>query len=85
MRTDGGRGVWLTLIVTNLIKLGGLGIAGYEIFVVPSPKPVVIVLSAFMMAGAQGVEDAAIRFVERFFGMPPKPPETVEDAPDGKV
>lgn len=66
----------VTLIITNLIKLGGLGVALDQVFFRPSAEPVALALAAFMMAGAQGVEEAALHFVARFFGAPeqPKPP-----------
>lgn len=51
--------------VTNLIKLGGLAIAGNEAILQGSPHdPVVFAVAAFMMAGAQGVDS----FLNNFFG-----------------
>lgn len=47
----------ITTIVTTLIKIGGLVIAGNEALLNPSPHdPVVFAIAAFMMAGAQGLE-----------------------------
>ena len=51
--------------VTNLIKLGGLAIAGNEALMQDSPHdPVVFAVAAFMMAGAQGLDS----FLTNFFG-----------------
>lgn len=44
-------------IVTSLIKLGGLAIAGNEALFNPAPHDAVVFgVAAFMMAGAQGID-----------------------------
>lgn len=53
-----------TLIVTNLIKLGGLAVALNEVFVKPEIRSGGIALAALMMAGAQSLET----FLTSFFG-----------------
>jgi hypothetical protein len=60
----------VTLIVTNLIKLGGLVVGVHEIFVhSASPNAIVLAYSALMMAGGQASETAVLGFIERFFGV----------------
>lgn len=44
------------LLVTNLIKLGGLALAVNESLLRTELRPVSLAAAAFMMAGAQGVE-----------------------------
>lgn len=45
------------LVVTNSIKLGGLGVILHEIFAGPTdPRTKVLAVSMVMMAGAQGLE-----------------------------
>ena len=61
--------LWLALIVTNAIKLGGLVVALDEILVQPIAKPLPLVVAVVMMTGAQSVEEAVFHFVERFFGV----------------
>lgn len=47
-----------TSIVTLVIKVIGIGMAGNEAFLVDPPRdPVVLGLAAFMMAGATGVDN----------------------------
>lgn len=53
-----------TLIVTNLIKLGGLAVALNEVFLKPEIRSGGIALAALMMAGAQSLET----FLTSFFG-----------------
>lgn len=53
-----------TLVVTNIIKLGGLVLAMRE-GLQTEVRPVVLGVAAFMMAGAQGVENFLLRFFER--------------------
>lgn len=53
-----------TLIVTNLIKLGGLLVALNEVFLKPEIRSGGIALAALMMAGAQSLET----FLTSFFG-----------------
>jgi hypothetical protein len=44
-------------VVTSLIKLGGLILAGNEALFQPAPHDAVVFgLAAFMMAGAQGID-----------------------------
>jgi len=63
--TQGDSAVRAATVVTNLIKLGGLAIAGNEALLQGSPHdPVVFAVAAFMMAGAQGIDS----FVGSFFG-----------------
>jgi len=51
-------------IITTLIKLGGLAIATNEAFIVSPPRDAVVLgLAAFMMAGAQGLENLINNFV----------------------
>jgi hypothetical protein len=59
---------WSTLIVTNVIKLSGLGIALHEVFWRSYPRTLELVLAAFMMAGAQISEELILRLAARFFG-----------------
>jgi hypothetical protein len=48
---------WVAGLITSLIKIGGLVIAGNEALLSPSPHdPVVFAVAAFMMAGAQGLD-----------------------------
>lgn len=52
------------LVVTNLIKLGGLVVAINEVFGHAELRPGAIGLAALMMAGAQSLES----FLSAFFG-----------------
>jgi hypothetical protein len=56
-----------TLVVTNLIKLAGLGLAIREMLN-PQRDPVVIAACVVMMSGVQGVEQALVVFFDKFFG-----------------
>lgn len=56
-----------TLVVTNVIKLGGFAL-GMKTGFTTQDTPT-LVLAAFMMAGAQGAESVALAFIERFFGL----------------
>jgi hypothetical protein len=48
---------WIAGLITAIIKLGGLVIAGNEALLNPTPHdPVVFAVAAFMMAGAQGLD-----------------------------
>lgn len=48
---------WIAGLITALIKIGGLVIAGNEALLNQSPHdPVVFAVAAFMMAGAQGLD-----------------------------
>lgn len=59
-----------TLIITNLIKVTGLGLAVREILT--ERDPVVIATCVVMMSGAQGIEQALIGFLEKFLEHPEK-------------
>lgn len=59
-----------TLIITNLIKVTGLGLAVREILT--QRDPVVIATCVVMMSGAQGIESALIAFLEKFLASPQK-------------
>ena len=62
---EGETAVRAASAVTNLIKLGGLAIAGNEALLQGSPHdPVVFAVAAFMMAGAQGIDS----FLSNFLG-----------------
>lgn len=52
------------LIVTNLIKLGGLVVALNEALIEPAIRPGALGIAALMMAGAQSLET----FLTAFFG-----------------
>jgi hypothetical protein len=52
------------LLITNLIKLGGLGVAINEALLRSEARSVALGLAAFMMAGAQGVETV----LDKLFG-----------------
>ena len=48
---------WIAGLITSFIKITGLVIAGNEALLNPNPHdPVVFAVSAFMMAGAQGLD-----------------------------
>lgn len=68
--SKGAAAVKAATLVTNLIKLGGLAIAGNEALLQESPHdPVVFAVAAFMMAGAQGLDS----FLTNFLGDRQKP------------
>jgi hypothetical protein len=52
------------LIVTNLVRLGGLVVAMNEALIEPVIRPGAIAIAALMMAGAQSLET----FLGSFFG-----------------
>lgn len=55
--------------VTTVIKLGGLVLAGHEaLFVSPPRDSLVFALSAFMMAGATGLDGIVDRFLGKSGG-----------------
>jgi hypothetical protein len=66
-----------TLIITNLFKLAGLGIAVREVLR-PDRDAAVLALSAFMMSGAQLSEEFLLGIIERFLGSSTPEPETAE-------
>lgn len=54
----------IAFAVTTLIKLGGLGLAANEaLFVDPPRDSIVFAISAFMMAGATGLDGIVDRFL----------------------
>lgn len=59
---------FVTLVVTNVIKVGGLYV-GLRAATAPSPNAVVLAYSAFAMGGAQLGETTILTFIERFFGV----------------
>lgn len=78
-RIDSGRlGRRITLLITNAIKLSGLIISLYEIFSQEHPPTLVLILAAFMMAGAQFSEERLLALASHLFGTeepaPPPPP-----------
>lgn len=54
---DLGPGERFGLVITNLIKLGGLVIVIVEVLARQEVRPSVLATSAFMLAGAQGLEN----------------------------
>jgi hypothetical protein len=58
----------VTLVVTNIIKIGGLYVGVHAALAV-TPNPITLAFAAFMMAGAQVSETAIMTFIERFFGV----------------
>lgn len=75
-----GPALWLTLIVTNAVKLTGIAIAIHEAFTKSNPSATILALAAFMMAGAQISEDAILRMISHMFGgageSPPQTPQS---------
>lgn len=67
---------WLPLLVTNITKLAGLGLALNEVFIQAHPRTLEILLSAFMMAGAQISEDTVMSLWGRIFAVEPSHHET---------
>lgn len=59
---------FVTLVVTNIIKIAGLYV-GLRAAFQPTPSAVVLAYSAFMMAGAQLSETTLLALIERFFGV----------------
>jgi hypothetical protein len=55
-----------TLIVTNLIKLGGLVFGAIEL--ATTREPFVLGVCILMMSGLHSFEHALVRMAERFFG-----------------
>lgn len=58
---------WGTLLVTNIIKLSGVGIAVNEIVLRPSARESVIAFCALCVMGAQAAEDLALKLIDRMF------------------
>lgn len=59
-----------SVLVTNLIKLGGLGMAINEGLLRAELRPLALAVYAFMMAGAQGVETFLDRLMSDGKGAP---------------
>ena len=57
-----------TLLITNLTKVVGLGLAINELAIREDARNSAIALCAICVLGAQVVEDVALRIVDRFFG-----------------
>lgn len=55
-----------TLVITNLIKIGGLIFGARELLT--DQDPYVIAACVVMMSGVQGLEQAIILFIDRLFG-----------------
>jgi hypothetical protein len=55
-----------TLIVTNLIKLGGLIWGSVEL--ATTKDPLILGMCILMMSGLHSFEQALVRMAERFFG-----------------
>lgn len=57
-----------TLVVTNLIKLGGLAGAVNEMLFRSELRPLAVALCGVMLLGAQLSEDLMLRALDRFLG-----------------
>lgn len=68
----------LTLIVANVIKLGGLAIA-LKAISHPPPDSIELALAAFMMSGAQVSEQAFLRAIGSFLGREAEKPGKPHD------
>lgn len=72
MRSQTGRaaqaGRFLTLLVTNCIKLGGVYLVLRAVVTEAQPSVVQMTVACFMMTGAQVSEDVVLRLVGRMFG-----------------
>lgn len=55
------------LLLTNVTKLVGLGLAVNEGFFEPQPRNGVIALCALFVLGTQVAENVLLRFIERLF------------------
>lgn len=69
--SSSGTGTRSLLIVTNLIKLGGLVAALNEMLIRTELRPSALGVCAVMMAGGQGLES----FLSAFLGGKPPPPD----------
>lgn len=65
----------ITLAVTNATKLSGLVVALHEMLIRPTARPVAVAAAAFMMAGAQFSERAALAILDRLMGHAPEAKE----------
>lgn len=74
-RRESGSGLrGTTLLITNLIKLGGLVVAIHE--ALTAKDAVVMATATFMMAGAQASEGLVLAVIDRILPRsPPEPPE----------
>jgi hypothetical protein len=61
-----------TLLVSNVIKLGGLYIAIHTAVTQPTPNVVLIGAAMFMMTGAQITEEQILKAISRMFGVQPQ-------------
>lgn len=73
----------LTLIISNVIKLGGLFVA-IKAISTPPIDPFELVLAGFMMSGAQASEQAVLRIINSFLGREetPKTPTPKHEEPE---
>lgn len=69
----------LTVVVTNLIKLGGLALAVNEIMIRPELRESAIAFCALCILGAQAAEDMFLRAIDRFFSSMPAASEEGEE------
>lgn len=66
-RQEGGSARKSTLVITNAIKLVGLGFGVKELLT--TRDPYIVGACIVMMSGVQGLEQAIIKFAETFFGI----------------
>lgn len=59
------------LLLTNVTKVVGLGLAINELAIREDARNSAIALCAICVLGAQVVEDVALRIIDRFFGTGP--------------
>lgn len=71
---EGQLGQRSALIVTHLIKLGGIALGIHEGFR-GTPDARIIALAAFMLAGARVSRELVLELVSRFFGVSSKDPK----------
>lgn len=77
MGSPGRVGQWVTLLVTNGVKVTGIVIAVKAAFSQTPPQPLEYGLAAFMVAGAQLSEETILKLFARMFAPPkdePPPP-----------
>jgi hypothetical protein len=60
-----------TYAVTNVTKLAGVYVALHESLSHAQIRPVVLAVSAFMMAGAQVSEGVILAAIDKFLAQPP--------------
>jgi hypothetical protein len=63
---SGGATARSTLVITNLIKLGGLVFGAIEL--ATTKDPLILGVCILMMSGLHSFEQALVRMAERFFG-----------------